>query len=276
MGILNGLLSDPIGTIIFFLLAMPGRLMAISIHEWAHAYAAWRCGDPTARMRGRMKVNPLAHIDVIGFIMMLVAGFGWAKPVPVDPRNFRHYRRDDLKVSLAGITMNLIMFVAGLLVMYSVMALALHKAGGMEFGSEYYIYEYMGQLRFVANGGYLPVDELLVMAPYLGEYVIGPLFGDVAMYLYQMLMYFTITNLVLAIFNLIPVPPLDGSHVLDDLVLYRFRISIPYRVRQAMYVILIVLVINGAVGDVIGWVSDRVFMGAGAAAEALFGAMGLI
>ena len=110
---ISSLFTDPLATLGFFLLAFPGRILAISAHEFAHAWMADKCGDPTARMYGRLTLNPLKHLDLVGTLMMLLLGFGWAKPVPVNPYNFRNYRKDDLKVSLAGITMNLILFLAG-------------------------------------------------------------------------------------------------------------------------------------------------------------------
>ncbi|NLC81147.1 MAG: site-2 protease family protein, partial [Lentisphaerae bacterium] len=116
---INNFFSDPKGMLIFLLLAMPGRLLALSAHEFAHAWMANRAGDSTARLLGRMTINPIKHIDPIGFILMMVAGFGWAKPVPVNPLNYQKYRRDDLRVSMAGIAMNLMLFVSGLIVMYA-------------------------------------------------------------------------------------------------------------------------------------------------------------
>ena len=72
------------------LYTLPAILIGLTVHEWAHAYAAYRLGDPTARNLGRMTLNPLAHIDIFGFIMLILVGFGWAKPVPVNPRNFKN------------------------------------------------------------------------------------------------------------------------------------------------------------------------------------------
>ena len=101
---------------------LPAILIGLTVHEWAHAYAAYRLGDPTARNLGRMTLNPLAHVDLFGFLMLLLVGFGWAKPVPVNPRNFKNYRRDDIIVSLAGIFTNVVIaflfsfvYVAGIL-----------------------------------------------------------------------------------------------------------------------------------------------------------------
>ena len=270
------LLTDPVNTIIFFLLAMPGRLIAISCHEWGHAWMADKCGDPTARLMGRMTINPLAHLDPFGFLMMIVAGFGWAKPVPVNPNNFRNYRRDDLKVSLAGITVNLMLFCVGCIVMYGIVGMALYKASLNTFMNEYYITDYLGSQVFVIGGSYIEMDMLLEYAPYLSEFLIGGVFGEATMYAYQMLMYFTLTNLVLAIFNLIPVPPLDGFHVLDDLVLHRTRFRMTYRAQQALSMALIVLIMTGATGEIIGFFQQIAFGAVGNIANFVFSRIGLI
>lgn len=279
MGIISELLSNPTETIIFFLLAMPGRLLAISAHEAAHGWMALKCGDPTAKYMGRVTLNPLKHLDPLGVIMMLVAGFGWAKPVPVNPRNFRNYRRDDLLVSLAGITMNLIMFCLGCVVMYAVVGLSLAMAAGNTYTDTYFFTRIAGENALIVNGSYITISDLMIYAPYVGDFLIDGIFGEVTGYLYQMLMYFTLTNLGLAIFNLIPVPPLDGYHVLNDLVLSRFRsthLFASQKASQICTVILFLLIISGATSDVIGWVQDAVFGGVGHIAEALFAAMGLI
>jgi len=84
-------------------------IISLSLHEFAHAYTAYRCGDSTAKMYGRMTVNPLKHLDITGFLMLLLLGFGFAKPVPINPYNFRKMRRDYFFVSVAGITVNLIL-----------------------------------------------------------------------------------------------------------------------------------------------------------------------
>ena len=83
-------LAHPIAVLTIFLLAFPGRIIALSAHEFAHAWVAHRCGDDTAKMLGRMTLNPLKHLDPLGTAMMLLVGFGWAKPVPVNPRNYRN------------------------------------------------------------------------------------------------------------------------------------------------------------------------------------------
>ena len=103
-GRLSSILQDPLS----LLYTLPAIIIGLTVHEWAHAFAADKLGDPTAKNLGRMTLNPFAHIDLFGFLCLLVVGFGWAKPVPVNPRNFKNYRRDDIIVSLAGIAMNLV------------------------------------------------------------------------------------------------------------------------------------------------------------------------
>ena len=104
---LESLMSDPMSFLISFLLMLPGAALAISIHESAHGWVAEKCGDPTARYEGRITLNPIKHFDPIGCLAMLFVGFGRAKPVPVNPLLYKNYRRDDIKVSLAGITAKL-------------------------------------------------------------------------------------------------------------------------------------------------------------------------
>ena len=163
-------------------------LFAISVHESAHAWTASRCGDPTARMLGRVSLNPIRHIDPIGTIVLpLVAAIsgipllGWAKPTPVDPRNFRHPVMDDILTSVAGPVSNFIIATGALLLL-----------GGISLSSVSGHTLVMGLL-----GGDNGASSDSALAP-------------VAMLLFELMF----INIVLAVFNLIPVPPLDGSHVL--------------------------------------------------------------
>jgi Zn-dependent protease len=163
-------------------------LFAISVHESAHAWTASRCGDPTARMLGRVSLNPIRHIDPIGTIVLpvvaAISGFpllGWAKPTPVDPRNFRNPMMDDILTSVAGPVSNFIVATGALLLL-----------GGISLSSD------SGRslvLGLVSGGSGAGSDS--VLAP-------------LAVLLFELM----IINIVLAVFNLIPVPPLDGSHVL--------------------------------------------------------------
>ena len=108
---LSSILNDPIGFLKQLICLLPVMLLSLTLHEWGHAYAAHLCGDDTAKNLGRMTLNPLKHIDPIGFIMILLAGFGWAKPVPVNSRNFRSFKKGETIVSLAGVFMNLILVI---------------------------------------------------------------------------------------------------------------------------------------------------------------------
>ena len=174
--------------IVEILYQMIAFLFAISVHESAHAWTASRCGDPTARMLGRVSLNPIRHIDLFGTIILpLVAAIsgipllGWAKPTPVDPRNFRNPMLDDILTSVAGPVSNFIVATGALLLL-----------GGISLSS--------------------PSGHALIMG-LAGDF--NGAASDSALTPVVMLLYaLMIINIVLAVFNLIPIPPLDGSHVL--------------------------------------------------------------
>ena len=141
-------------------LLIPTLMFALSFHEFAHAWMAYKCGDNTAARMGRLTLNPLAHLDLFGSIMILFVGFGWAKPVPVDPRSLNQPRVDMMKVAAAGPISNLLLALIG----------------GIVF-------------------------RIFNSVPLLS--------GNMILMIY----YFTSINISLAIFNLIPVSPLDGSQI---------------------------------------------------------------
>lgn len=174
--------------IVEILYQMIAFLFAISVHESAHAWTASRCGDPTARMLGRVTLNPIRHIDPIGTIVLPIVAaisgvplLGWAKPTPVDPRNFRNPVMDDVLVSVAGPVSNFIIATAALLLL-----------GGISLSSV---------------SGHALVTGL---AGGFGGAASDSALAPVAVLLFELML----INIVLAVFNLIPVPPLDGSHVL--------------------------------------------------------------
>ena len=258
---LTSLFSDPKGTLMFFLLAFPGRLLAISAHEAAHAYVADRCGDPTARLMGRLTLNPAKHLDWLGTLMMLLLGFGWAKPVPVNPNNYRSYRKDDLLVSLAGIAANFLFFLAANLLLCIMICLFV----GMDAGTD--------------NMFYLFRNAPFVSRAWLVNYAWGssvPALGQIAGYFFTMLCYFTQTNIVLAIFNLIPVPPLDGYHVLNDTILHRKRLFVSAKFSRYAYLGLMLLMFSGILGTGLSYAVQGVQWCVGSVLGGLFHLIGII
>jgi Zn-dependent protease len=194
-------------------------LFAITIHEASHAWAALRSGDPTAAALGRVSLNPLAHIDPFGTVLLplLLAlmgapVFGWAKPVPVNPRNFRLPRRDGFLVSLAGPAANIAAAVSALLLLLILKALS---PGLTEF-----LRNYLLAGRGVAPG-------------------LHPLPG-----LALVLFYAILVNTYLAVFNLIPVPPLDGSGLLEA-ILPAGALQAYARIRPFGFFIVLILVSLG-------------------------------
>ena len=115
MGLLSLLTSGQEGVFIMLVVTL---IFSFSVHEFSHAYIAYRCGDLTAYYEGRLTLNPISHIDPLGFLMILLAGFGWAKPVPVNPANFKNAKTDMIKVAIAGPLSNIILGIVGLLVYY--------------------------------------------------------------------------------------------------------------------------------------------------------------
>ncbi|HTE03154.1 MAG TPA: site-2 protease family protein [bacterium] len=143
-------------------------IVAATVHEYAHAYVADRLGDPTPRAQGRLTLNPLAHLDPVGALLILIFRFGWAKPVPINPANFTNWRRDTMLVAAAGPLANItLLFIAGIP----------YKLGLLDIG---------------ATAAAMPLDHLLQVMLQI--------------------------NAMLAVFNLIPIPPLDGSKILMGLL----------------------------------------------------------
>jgi len=174
---------------------VPAILIGLTLHEFAHAYVADRLGDRTARAAGRLTLNPLVHIDVLGLILLFIAGFGWAKPVPINPYNFRgNIKRGVLLVSMAGPVSNF----------------------------------------FIA----------CISAAALAFFAYDPLVGT----LLKTVIYI---NVVLAVFNLIPVPPLDGSKILAGLLPGRQEWLV--YLEQYGVLLLLLLMITGLIGKFLRW-----------------------
>ncbi len=189
---------------------IPVFLFALTIHEFSHGYVASLCGDQTARMQGRLTLNPLKHLDPIGTIAIFLIHFGWAKPVPVDPRNFRNPRRDMILVSLAGPMSNLATMIVSLFALIILAALG------------------KGVPSFLAQ----------------------PL---IAMFSWSIMI-----NSILAIFNMIPIPPLDGSKVLMGL-LPPAQARALSRLEGAGFILIMILVFTGVLGKFIFFVQSLLF-----------------
>ena len=273
LGILSDILSGDVNALINLLYQIPVILIALTLHEVAHGYVAYKCGDPTAKMLGRLSLNPLHHLDPIGTLAMVLMGFGWAKPVPVNSRNFKHFRRDDILVSVAGITVNFCLFLFSSFLIVLVQQFI--------FTPEFYHAIYFGALppEILSELPALPQIELLSMkgnftgltmandamtllSEYgLTEYVKTPWL----MYVQRFLMYFSLTNLGLALFNLLPIPPLDGYHLFND-ILFRGKLRIPAKVVQGISlafvaVLLLTDYVSIGLGYVRNFIQDGVIRG---------------
>lgn len=246
--------SDPAGFLINLLYTIPGVLLALTLHEVSHGYVAYRCGDDTAMKLGRLSLNPLRHLDPIGAVCLLLFRFGWARPVPVNPRNFRNYRRDDFLVSVAGITMNLCLYILATVLCVLCVRLMIPAAQ-------------MGQKVFFSDHRYGVMDHDLVRFAvitdryntYLYEMIgQGVLNNTFLRYVYHFLYRFAGLNLSLALFNLLPVPPLDGFHIFNDIIFRgRLRIS-PQVFRIGMAALLIISFATDWISTGLTWVIDFV------------------
>lgn len=200
------------------LIWLPAILIALTFHEYAHGRAAYHLGDDTAYLQGRLTINPIPHIDLVGFLMLLFFKFGWAKPVQVNPYNFNKIgiKSGMMLVSLAGPGMNLLLAFAAMLVL---------KIWGfpLDMNSFYFI---IGNLNSV-----------------LAQF-------DIATGLALILYTLVYINLILAVFNLIPLPPLDGSKILAGL-LPDSGARLVYSLEAYGPLLLLLLIITGAFSKIL-------------------------
>ena len=223
--LLRGGSVDPLSVLVEVLATVAIIILILPFHEFAHGWAAYKLGDPTAKYAGRLTFNPLASVEPMGAAALLLFGFGWAKPVPVDSRYFRNPRRDMALVALAGPAANLLASFVGSLLFYLVLALA----------------------------------------PY----------NTVVHYILVFLDYYAFINAVLAVFNLVPIPPLDGSKILASFLSDRARYTF-YQYQNILSTIGIVLLASSALDGPIAMVQNVVYGGVSWLASLPFRLFGIL
>ncbi len=249
--------TDPIGFFSFMIYRAPAVLIALTLHELAHGYVAYLCGDTTARDMGRLTLNPFKHLDLVGTIMMFTVGMGWAKPVPVNPYRYRHGVRDDFFVSIAGVTVNFILFLLS-----TIASVAIAQSLITDAYASYYGYRFF--LSFKENGfWYLLMGD----AKLLPEIIKTPWMLHLARFLFQ----FALCNLGQCIFNLLPFPPLDGFHVFNDILL-KGRIRLTHQAfRYSMLALFLIMNVTDVVSNFISAAIDAIQNGTLSLFLSLFG-----
>lgn len=204
--LLSGRITSVSGGVAYILSSLVVIFLTLPIHEFAHGFAATKLGDPTPRYQGRLTLNPFAHIDYLGAACILLVGFGWAKPVGVNPTYFKHPKRDMALTALAGPVSNLIVSLIALIICN--------------------IFQYL-------------------------------LTGTVFLYIAIFFFYIASINISLAVFNLIPIPPLDGSRLLSALLPDKQYYAL-MRYERYIFIALMALIWLGALDKPLGYLSNGV------------------
>ena len=208
--------------VIHLLLSLPIILFALSLHETAHGFVASRLGDPTAKNLGRLTLNPLKHLDPIGFICMLLFGFGWAHPVPINSRYFKKPRRDIALTSIAGPVSNLLAAVC--FALFYGIALLLLNVVAVKVG--------------------FPNEKTEMLAEH-----------------FLIFLYYGISlNVTLAVFNLLPIPPLDGSRIVSAFLPQRLAYFY-LKYERIISIVLMVLLLLGVISPVISIATNLIIEG---------------
>ena len=201
-------------------------VIGFTLHEAAHAFVAYKQGDPTPKFFGRLSLNPAKHIDPLGLVMLLLVGFGYAKPVPVNPQNFRHGRLSNFLVSFAGIFTNIVL--------------------ALVFSCLYVVFAFFAPSAIFGSGFF-------------------------SFLLYAFLQFGIVINLSLAVFNLIPIPPLDGFRILESVLGPKARGFLDFMYKYSFVFMLALLVVVMFVFDFIGEVVYFIERGFLWVFESLFG-----
>lgn len=207
--------------IVSLLLFIPTILISLTVHEYCHGYAAYKCGDNTANWNGRLTLNPIKHLDPIGTIMMLLFGFGYARPVPINPRNFKHYKRDLCIVSLAGPLSNVFLALIGLILHYGILQIVLLQN--------------IQTMTAVLNSNFFMMWQIFISS-------------------------FISANASLAVFNLLPIPPLDGSRIISSFLPAKLAFYYNKYENQIMLIVLLLLYLN-VLDSVIFWLRGGLLTG---------------
>jgi len=181
------------------IIQLPILLIALTVHEFSHGYVAYILGDDTAKRAGRLTLNPISHIDPFGLIMLFIARIGWAKPVPINPNNFRNYKKDTALTAAAGPAANFI-----LAILLSIIFNLIKKMN----------------------------PDIIYHASSLTQFWLS------------MLLYAILINLALGLFNLIPIPPMDGSKILGGFLSDEAYYKYTARERQGAQLLMIILAIS--------------------------------
>ena len=214
------MLANILGSLTELLYSIPCILIALTVHEVAHGWMAYKLGDPTAKTMGRLTLNPLKHLDPIGALCMLFFHFGWAKPVPIDSRYFKQPKRDVALTALAGPVSNILMAFCGILLFSILRAVFVQVGAASSFGAT--------------------IQQLVL----------------------YLLFYFYSLNLSLAVFNFLPVPPLDGSRIFLVFLPQKYYFGIMKYERYIQLALMLCLwlgFLDGILSTLVGWLASGMF-----------------